>query len=279
MLISIQFIIFQLFMKKVNKIFFLATSLLDVVKKYTLRSKITSLNGSLFNGLFGFGMLESVSTSFYIVDHTNDTVFKLDDTWAYVGRNSFYKPTWVIVVSSSLYISGDSNIYKVDNNLNVLKQYNASITIPFYRGIYYDPADYLIYAASPSLHAIHVFDLNLSLNGNISTSTYEPRSIVGYNSKLYVGTTVGTILLILNRAIINSFDGCLGNSTVVTSILFDQFGYMATICNSYNRMYLYHSNGTYVGKSLATVTSPYVSKFDSIGRFIIVSWYQISFYY
>ena len=242
-----------------------------------MRSTITSFNGSSFSFLAGFGTFHSVNISYYISDSGSAIVYKLSDTWEYVAQNYFPSPKMILAISNNLYISAESNIFKTDNNLNVLSQYNASDT--FYQGFYYNPADNLIYVASSLSNAIHVFDLNLSFNSSISTSTYSPFSIAGYNSQLYVGTETGLIVVIVNRTILTSFDGCLGSSNIIRSILFDQFGYFASTCEDSNKLYLYTSNGTYTGKSLETPFYAEFIQFDSVGRFVLLSALEISIYY
>ena len=251
---------------------------MDIFNNYTQRSTITSFNGSSFISLCGFGMFNSVNTSYYVSDYSNNRVYKLSDTWGYVSFKYFLKPVYIRAISNDLYISADFNIFKTDNKLNVLNQYNST-GILSYRGIYYNPDDTLIYITSYSVNVIHVFDLNLFLNDSISTSTYTPYAIVCYVSQLYVGTSIGVVLVIANKIIINTFNGCLGNSGYLNNIKFDQFGYMITTCYFDNRIYLYNSNGTYAGKSLATATSPFYTEFDSLGRFVLVTMYQVSLHY
>ena len=225
-------------------------------------------------------MLQSANTSYYIADYWNNRVYKLNNTWEYVGQNSFSNPSGIIAVSNNLYIASESQVYKTDSNLNVLNQYNNSINSPAYRGIFYNPTDCLIYIAAynDTVKAVHLFDLNLHLNGSISTSEYNPWSIVGFDNQIYIGTLQGVVIVIFNKTITTSFKGCLGIS-LISSILFDQLGYMAITCLNENRLYLYNSNGFYVGKSLATGVFPLYTEFDSIGRFVLLSQNQISIFY
>ena len=62
------------------------------------------------------------------------------------------------------------------------------------------------------------------------------------------------------------------------SILFDQSGNMATACFYSSQVNLYN-NSFYTGKSIQTAPYETSLAFDSKGRFIVVSWYQISIYY
>ena len=91
---------------------------MDIFNNYALRTTITSLNGSSFLYLGGFGMFNSVNTSYYIAEYQTDRVYKLSDTWEYVSFEYFLKPNYIRAISNDLYISGDSYIYKTDNNLN-----------------------------------------------------------------------------------------------------------------------------------------------------------------
>jgi hypothetical protein len=125
---------------------------------------------------------------------------------------------------------------------------------------------------------IHVFNLNLSFSHNISTSPHYPYSISGYNNQMFVGVNAtGTILVIENNMILRKFNGCHGNAVRLAYILFDHCGLMATSCNN-NQSYLYYPNETYTGKSLNTPANPRYIGFDSKGRFVQISWLQISVY-
>ena len=84
------------------------------------------------------------------------------------------------------------------------------------------------------------YDLNLSLNHTISTSTYSPYSITDYNNQMYVRDYwTGSILIIVNKVIISAFNTCHGNSVQLAYILFDSCAYMATSCYN-NQLYLYY---------------------------------------
>ena len=95
---------------------------------------------------------------------------------------------------------------------------------------------------------------------------------------MYVGTSNGTILLIVNEVIIRTFNGCNGNAVILSYILFDKCGLMATSCQTINQLYLYYPNGTYHGKNVITPVSPYYIGYDSKGHFVQISLRQISIY-
>ena len=96
-----------------------------------------------------------------------------------------------------------------------------------------------------------------------------------------MGTRGGFILVYQNESLINQFDGCNGNtgfSNLLTSILFDPNGYMATSCYYSNKLDLFSPNGSFTGNSITNLADPRYIGFDSKGRFIIISNYQISVY-
>ena len=147
----------------------------------------------------------------------------------------------------------------------------------WFRGISYNPSNFLIYVVSDLLKKIQVFNLDLTLIRSFSTSPHTPYLITESSKILYMGTSGGIILVYQNEKIINQFNGCDGNSVYLTSILFDQTGYMATSCDS-SKLYLFSPNGSFTGKSITTPIYPRYIGFDSKGRFIQISYYRISFY-
>ena len=158
-------------------------------------------------------------------------------------------------------------------------QYNATGTSPLYRGLYFNSTNGFLYVAPAALTEIHVFYLNLTFNHSFSTSPYKPWSIEGYNNKLYIGTTNGTVLVVQNEGIVNQFNGCGGHIVQLNSILFDECGYMATSCDSpLNKLYLHFANGTFTAKTMSTPEGPRYIGFDSKGHFIQISGQNITIY-
>jgi hypothetical protein len=81
---------------------------------------------------------------------------------------------YIVNVNSSLYITGDENIWKTDKYLNILKTFTSSG--PKYQGILYNCTENLIYVAPYTNEYLEVFDLNLNVNSTISVSPYNPVS-------------------------------------------------------------------------------------------------------
>ena len=94
---------------------------------------------------------------------------------------------------------------------------------------------------------------------------------------MYIGTTSGTVLSIENEITVDRFKGCGGINVVLTSILFDEYGYIVTTC--YNRrLYLLFQNGTSTGKTITALVNPQFIGIDSNGYFILISQKQIKIY-
>ena len=110
----------------------------------------------------------------------------------------------MITVGNSLYMSGNMNLWKLDENLNTLIQYNATGSSG-YRGLYFDSTNRFFYVGSYNLTEIKVFNQNLILNHSFSTLPYQPFSVTGYNNQLYIGSDNGTVLVVKNEVIFNQF--------------------------------------------------------------------------
>ena len=242
---------------------------MNVFLNTSLHLTILSFIGHNFTKIHGFGMYSSCNATYYVMDYGANKVYILNDDWLFISFKSFTQPAFMITVGSCLYMTGASNIWKLDKDLNVLNQITGN-----YRGIFSNSS--LIYVAPQNFMEIHVFDLNLTLSHKINISTYIPWSITEYNNQLFVGTSSGTILVLVNETIIKTFNGC--SSGRVCYILFDQFGYMTTLCGTTRTLYLYYSNGTYAGRTKPANGYPAFQDFDSKCRFALISENQISIY-
>ena len=212
------------------------------------------------------------------MDSAANKTFILNDEWELISSKSFTYPLYMISIDNSLYMTGRYNVWKVDQDLNILINYNPGGK-SYYNGISYNPSNGLIYIAENWLKEIQVLNLDLFLIRRISTSPHEPWSITVSSNKLYVGTS-GGIVLVYNEEIINQvIDGCNGNITLLTSIYFDPNGYMGTSCDHpINKLFLFSPNGSFTGKSITTKYAPSYIGFDSKGRFIQISYFEISIY-
>jgi hypothetical protein len=237
---------------------------------------ITSINGVSFSGLSGFGMLIDSQTSYYIMDSNNGRIIIFDKNWKYSSTISISSPYSMITKNNYLYITSDYYIYKTDKFLNSIKQYPSNNpNYMGFRGICYNSNDNYIYAVSNNYYRIYSFDLNLNLIDSFYISTWgSPWGIQSYDNKLYVSNSYYYIYIVVNRTVINSFPV----PEFVTSMLFDQFGFVATTSHYSNQINIYTSNGTYTGKSFPTVSYSRYMDFDSKNRLIVLSYFQLSIY-
>ncbi len=227
------------------------------------------------SGNQGFEMKISNPIQFYATNYVKSKVFIFDEDWNYVSNKSFNKVNYMISIENFFWISGDENIWKTDEELNVLIQYNSTGLTPGYTGLYFNSTNNLIYVAAYSLSLIKEFNLNVTVNDIISTTPNYPLSISGYNNQLYVSTESGMILVIVGKQIITNFNGCNGQ---INSMLFDGFDNMATVCDNF-QLYLYNTNGDYLNKTILTVDYPCFIGFDFKSRLVVVEDTQISLYY
>ena len=156
---------------------------MNVFTNYTMQISIpTSLNGNTFSYLHGFGMMCDFNTTYYVIDWSGNRIFVLNDNYGYVTQKTFSAPTYMIIVNSNLYISGQNNIWETDKYLNTLNTYTFSGA--GYRGIYFNLTDNSIYAAPIGYTYFQLFDLNLTLNYTVNVSPKSPYAISEYNNEL-----------------------------------------------------------------------------------------------
>ena len=253
---------------------------MSVFNNPSIQSTINQLNGELFRNLIGFGIYSSPNNVyFYVMDYLANKTYILNDEWKLISFKSFTKPAYMINIGNSLYMTGEYNVWKVDQDLKILINYNPG-GYPLYRGISHNPSNGFIYVTAYFyLNEIQVFSLDLTLNRRFSSLPHEPWSITFSSNQLYVGTRGGMILVYQNEKLINQYKGCDGTNALLTSILFDPNGNMATSCdNPTKKLYLLSQNGSLTGKSITTPIYPRYIGFDSKGRFILISKNQINIY-
>jgi hypothetical protein len=114
----------------------------------------------------------------------------------------------------------------------------------------------LIYVTVYSAKEIRAFNLDLTLNDTIPTSLYYPMSIDGFNNLLYVGSQNGIMLIVENKIIIQTFNGCDQKNYKINSIIFEDTmaNKMGIACDS-KKFYLYHTNGNNLNKDITFVIS------------------------
>ena len=247
-----------------------------IFKNVSTKSFFNSYNGHSFVGLVGFGKLIDSNSTYYVADFSDSKVIMFDENWNFLIYKTFINPAYILIINSTLYISGNSNVFKTDKDLNILKQFDANVS-PTYRGIDFNPTNKVIYVASSSFSRIDIFDLNLTLTDNINTSPYQPYALLISENMLYAGdSNNGYVLRISNKTIIGVFQSC--SSGYVTGIFIDIYDYIATSCFSFAKLNLAQLNGTTTGLSINTPASPFAMNFDSKGLLVQISFSQISIF-
>jgi hypothetical protein len=227
---------------------------------------------------------DDIMTYYYVSDTGTNLIFILDDNYNYLDKKTFVNANRMIAQNSSLYIAGNTTIWKTDKYLNILQTYNDSAAQ--YLNIFFHSIDNFIYLAPRGYTYIQAFDLNLVLNYTISTMPNNPSSFARYNNALYVGTIQGSVCVLLYMPgmsyqlynVIYSFTVCF-NTLIITSLVMDNCGFLAVNCREDNAVYLYYPNGTFLNYALATPSAPRYIGFDSNGYFVQISKLSISLYY
>ena len=154
---------------------------------------------------------------------------------------------------------------------------NSSISsLPDHRGLYYDYSSNYLFVCDRSSNKIDVFDANLNSIRSISLSS-NPYNIAGFEHRLYVGTTDGKVLVVKNYNVISTYV-ITASSYGINGIYIDKYGYMA-LSSANGIVYLYHTNGTNMNRSINATAQPYFTYFDSKGRFIINAYNAVTIYY
>ena len=228
-------------------------------------------------GVTGFGMSSLYKNLFYIINQYYGQIGTFDDNWNYLSNStSFISPCNMVTIGSNIFITDWSYLSKTDLLLNILKQLRMDHST---YGIYYNCSNNLIYLTAPFIKTILYFDLNLVYIGSFLVYPYTPCSIAGYSNQMFVGTLNGYILVIVNQTIINSFMGCNGNSIRIISILFDNYGNMATASDSASYLYLYNTIGVFQNKNISLQTGyPNFISFNSRSELVVSTWRSVYIY-
>ncbi len=220
-------------------------------------------------------MYVGIEIKYYEADFSAKKIVIFNEKWQFQSYVNF-SAQYFVAIGDDIYISTDYYVFKTDKNLNIIKTSlnNGAAN----RAIHYNNQDDKIYVPASNQAKINIFDRNLTSLGFIDTLTFRTFAIHSYNGTIYVGTTNGTILLIRNKTIISSFN-TLFNGAQITSLLVDNYGFIAVAGNGMSSIYLYHTNGTFMNKTKISGTGTMDIKIDSKGRFIISSRSSIGIYY
>ena len=252
---------------------------MTIFQNYKLRFNLTNYNQQNFSNLQSFYSIELDSTeieNYYVMQLDSPIILIYDKLWNlknYFSLNG--KRTFTFNFYNYLYVSAANwGILKYDKYFNLIKSNSRSL---WYRGIYYNYTNGLINVASYDTKiGVDIFDQNLTLVGNISTSGINPYSLTEYNGMLVVSDfKSGKITFFKNSTRVKTVNTLCTN---VFTILIDSLNnYMSLLCKP--NIYLYHINGSFTGIVLTTCSSPSFMKFDSFGRLIVTCSSEIDILY
>ncbi len=217
-------------------------------------------------------MVCNSNISFYVMQFGYSRIIKFDKDWNLIKYSSISNYFMITLVDNNvkrLFISRYNGLTEIDENLNLIK----SVTVPGNNyGLYFNSTSVQLLVASGSYEIINVFDLNLTLIGNI-TVPYTNNYILEYNGLLYVSSQLSYIMVLENQIFNHSFSTyCY----YIRNFAIDQNGILAISCSYNNIIYLYTSNGTYTGQSWQSpVYYPNSINFDSNGNLVISNYYGL----
>ena len=231
----------------------------------------------MFGAITSFAeIIVNGTIKYFVTDNKKNNIVIFDKNWEYLDHKEYFSPTYIKQVGNEVFITGESYFCKTDANLNISRSHNNKSAS--YHSFFYDRATDSFYVISLELKLIELFDRELSLIGEISMGEYEIYTINAFKSKFLLGTKDGEVLVLGESGEISKiYKIC---SHLVTSIIVDNYGFMAVSCNNPdNSIYLYHVNGTNMNINKKTgKNDPMFIKLDSNERLIVISDRQISIY-
>ena len=213
-------------------------SFVTLLPAYNNIKNITTYNGnSIVTGYYiGFCYICSASSTGFtyfvaffngIVAYDNNFNFK-------IYKSGFSYPRTLISVNNNnnveLFIAGSYGVFKSDINLNITASYLQGG--PF-TGLYYNhTGDYILVCSYLFIQVLNRVDLNFIKD--ITTAPYVPTYINEFNGTLYVSTTTGALLRVVNEVSFFYFNTACSSSI---SSAIDSFGVIAVLCNQIVHLY------------------------------------------
>ena len=202
----------------------------------------------------------------YIADFNNNHIILFDADWNYLKHIYHWAPSYIETTNDAFYVSSQDLVCKY--NIDLVQQ--QCISVGNVDDMFYDAEnDLIIMTRWNSIRAIRP---DMTTAYDIPISDF-PWGLEKRGNKLYISTNTNKIMVIdldNNNAVTTYNNICPGQSTV-TSILFDNHGYVAVACLEERKLYLYNDQIVYQNKSIETSAEPFTFKFDTKGRFIVTS--------
>ena len=235
--------------------------------------KIVQANSSVSYLFYtrSFGTVCNSNISYYAIQYGYSRIVKLDTDWNYIKSLSIsgvmFMNTLVDNNVRRMFISKYNGLSEIDENLNMVKSVSV---MGWNYGLYFNSISVQLLVASGTYAIINVFNLNLTLIGNI-TVPYTNNYILEYNGRLFVSSQSSYIMVLQNQTFDHSFSTLC---SYIQTFAVDKNGILAINC--YSIIYLYNVNGTYTGQSWQSPISYSMSiNFDINGDLIISNYYGL----
>lgn len=228
-------------------------------------------NQSVYSGSAALRNFVAINGSFhYVLGSYKIQIF--DKNWI-LQRN-------ISMINQSLYMSAvdDAFLFISENNRFCKANLNGTIILCFNRGnssfrsSYYNFTSQTISVVSYSNRSILTFDKNLNLIEVIQLN-YVFHGINAYFNDFILSDSAGRIIVLRNKVVINTFQ-TLCTSTV-TQIYVNKNGLITVPCFGNQTLFLYHVNGSYMGKKVSVPDSPIFLSCDLNGNIAVVAFSNI----
>ena len=252
-----------------------------ILKMYVKRHSLTNYGGNTWAYLTGFEQVVTDGTAtYYAIDWGSSHIVKFNDYWEYQNYQnlSFPQPFTTKFVNGYFYFSSNDYFYKTNSNFSLINSYEKKGA--GYRQFIFDSNSSKFYVAAYSLNRIDIFDASCSFLQSIQLG-FGPFGLAYVNGLLYTGHEDSNkqISVIKNGKIIRDFNVSQCNSSLISGITMDSFGYMAISCSDSKLITVYDLNGNYMNTKISTSLTPYITSIDSNGRYVIMTMYSLDIYY
>lgn len=214
------------------------------------------------NGLRNCILSQSLTNMYFCSVFDDNRFIIFDINWVFIRFVVLDAPWFLISVENDLYFTSNTapNLFKSDfNGIKISQALNGDI---YRRGLFYCKENNTIFVASVS-PLIEIFDRNLNKIKSIAVS-YQPHNVAIYNGNIYAHTLDGK-LLVINDLQTTVISVCV----YIPNIFIDKYGYIAIPCINDNNIFLFHVNGSFMGKKIYT-NQPIDVIIDRNGRLVVV---------
>ena len=250
-----------------------------ILKMYVKRHSLTNYGGKTWGYLTGFEQVVTDGTAtYYVIDHSR--IVKFNDYWEYQNyQNLPHSGTCTAkYIFGYFYFSSYEHFYKTNSNFSLINSYENK-KAGYYQFIF-DSNSSKFYVAAHWLDRIDIFNTSCSLLQSIQLG-FAPFGLAYVNGLLYTGHRDSSkqISVKKNGKIIRDFNVSQCNSSLISGITMDSFGYMAISCYDSKLITVYDLNGNYMNTQISTSSTPIITSVDSKGRYVTITYKSLDIYY